>query len=105
MSTQTATMKQGTRIKISKAFLPTLMVLGILYTIRSHVTDCPPQTILGAWTVLPPVAFIIDYMLFDRKRESKEEFEHFKYVQGLARNLWLGMVMLLAALYLGNWSG
>ncbi len=105
MSTQIAAAKPGTRAKISKAFLPTLMVLGILYTVRSHITDCPHQTILGAWTVLPPVAFVIDYILFDRENKTREEFEDFKYVQGLARNVWLGMVMLLAALYLGNWSG
>lgn len=96
--------KLSTRSKISKGFLPTLMTLGILYTLRSHITGCPHQTILGAWTVLPPVAFIADYLLFDRKKETREAFEHFKYIQGLARNLWLGMVMLLAALYLGNWN-
>ncbi len=93
-----------TRKKIREVLTPVLVVIGLLYTYHSHVTGCPRQVILGSWAVLPPVWMFIEYLLFDSKTESLEDFEHFKYRQSLLRNLWVGMVVLLSALYLGQWD-
>jgi len=83
---------------------PVLFVLGALYTYRSHLTGCPRSTILGAWAVTPPLWLWVEYYLFSRRSPSREERKEFQYRQGLFRNVWLGMLILLAVLYLGPWN-
>ena len=98
--------EKWSRAKIRKILGPVLAVAGLLYTYRSHVNACPREVILAAWAVLPPLWFILEYwLLFDRNRESSVEFTAFRHSQTLARNLWLGLLAFLAALYLGNWGG
>ncbi len=96
--------KKWTKAKIRKILGPTLIVAGMLYTVRSHFNACPHEVILAGWAIAPPIWLFIEYQLFDREKESPQEFEHFKYGQQLVRNVWIGMVIFLAALYLGKWD-
>lgn len=97
--------KKWTPAKIRKVLGPALIVLGMLYTYRSHSTGCPRATILAGWAIVPPIWLAIEYLLlFDRRNESLEDFQHFRHVQQLTRNIWIGMVILLGALYLGKWD-
>jgi hypothetical protein len=92
--------------KIRKVLGPTLVVLGLFYTYRSHLNACPRELIFAGWAVLPPVWLILEYwLLFDRVEESLADFEAFKHGQTLARNLWGGFLIFLAAFYLGEWGG
>ena len=95
-----------TKTKIRKILGPTLAVLGLFYTYRSHLNACPRELIFAGWAVLPPVWLILEYwLLFDRVEESLADFEAFKHGQTLARNLWGGFLIFLAAFYLGEWGG
>ena len=95
-----------TKAKIRKFLGPTLVVLGLFYTYRSHLNACPRELIFAGWAVLPPVWLILEYwLLFDRAEESLTDFEVFKHGQTLARNLWGGFLIFLAAFYLGEWGG
>ena len=95
-----------TKPKIRKILGPTLAILGLLYTYRSHLDACPREVIFAAWAILPPIWFILEYwLLFDKAKESLADFEAFKYSQGLARNLWGGFLTFLAIFYLAGWGG
>ena len=94
-----------TKVKIRKILGPVLAILGLLYTYRSHLNACPREIIFAGWAVLPPIWLIVEYwLLFDRTEESLADFEAFKHGQALARNLWIGFLIFLAAFYLGSWG-
>ena len=98
--------RKWTKTKIRKVLGPILSVLGLVYTYRSHLNACPPEVIFASWAVLPPIWLILEYwLLFDRTEESLADFEAFKHSQALARNLWGGFLIFLAAFYLGEWRG
>ena len=95
-----------TKSKIRKVLGPLLAVLGLLYTYRSHLNECPPGVIFIAWALLPPIWLILEYwLLFDKAKESSVDFEAFKHGQTLARNLWGGFLIFLAVFYLKEWGG
>ena len=96
-----ATEKWG-KAKIRRILGPTLAIVGLLYTYRSHLNACPREIIFAAWALLPPVWLIFEHwLLFDRNEESSKDFETFKHNQSLARNLWGGFLIFLAAFYSG----
>ncbi len=81
---------------------PVLAIVGLFYTYRSHLDGCPREIIFLGWALLPPIWLIIEYwLLFDRNEESSKDFETFKHGQSLARNLWVGFLIFLAAYYSG----
>lgn len=93
------------KVKIRKILGPTLALLGLLYTYHSHLDGCPREVIFAGWAILPPIWLILEYwLLFDRTQESLADFESFKHSQTLARNLWGGFLIFLAAFYLGGWD-
>ena len=95
-----------TKAKIRKILGPVLAILGLLYTYHSHVDGCPREVIFAGWAVGPPIWLIFEYwLLFDKTEESLADFEAFKHSQTLARNLWGGFLIFLAAFYLGGWAG
>jgi len=94
------------KAKIRKVLGPTLAVLGLIYTYRSHINACPRELIFAAWAVLPPIWLILEYwLLFDKAEESLADFDAFRYSQTLARNLWGGFLIFLTVFYLGGWDG
>ena len=99
-------MNKMAKAKIRKILGPTLAILGLLYTYYSHMDGCPREVIFAGWAILPPIWLIFEYwLLFDRTEESLADFEAFKHSQALARNLWGGFLIFLAAFYLGGWTG
>jgi len=58
--------------------------------------------LVGAWALIPPLWFIVEWHFFDVK---KGEFEHFKYSQELARNVWVAFVIVLAKITGITWPG
>ena len=85
------------KAKIRRVLGPTLAIAGLLYTYRSHLNACPRNKQLD-----PPVWLIFEHwLLFDRNEESSKDFETFKHNQSLARNLWVGFLIFLAAFYSG----
>ena len=95
-----------TKVKIRKILGPTLAIVGLLYTYRSHLNACPREVIFAAWALLPPLWLILEHwLLFDRDEESLADFETFKHNQNLARNLWGGFLILLAVFYTGHLEG
>jgi hypothetical protein len=100
-SVNKATGKWG-KAKIRRVLGPTLAIVGLFYTYRSHLNACPREIIFAAWALLPPVWLIFEHwFLFDRNEESSKDFETFKHNQSLARNLWGGFLIFLAAFYSG----
>ena len=94
-----------TKIKVRKILGPTLAVLGLLYTYRSHLDACPPEVIFFAWSILPPMWLIFEYWFFyDKTETTLDNFDAFKHSQALARNLWLGFLIFLAVFYLLEWN-
>ena len=88
--------------KIRRLLGPTLAIVGLFYTYHSHLDGCPREVIFAAWAMLPPVWLILEHwLLFDRNEESLKDFETFKHSQSLARNLWGGFLIFLAAFYSG----
>ena len=100
-----ATGKWG-KAKIRRVLGPALAMVGLFYTYHSHLDGCPREIIFLAWALLPPIWLIFEYwLLFDRNEESSKDFETFKHSQSLARNLWGGFLIFLAAYYSGIFGG
>jgi hypothetical protein len=54
--------------------------------------------ILACWTLLPPVYFWFDWVFLCRDQQQTER-EVSKHTHDLSRNIWLGLVAVLAALW------
>ena len=90
--------KKWSKGKIRRVLGLVLWIGGMLYTVRSHFNGCPPAVILGGWLLAPPIWMIVEYHFLFNGQE--EDWDRFKHMQSLERNLWLGMAAFLAALYL-----
>jgi hypothetical protein len=102
MTSDNKVTKKWGKAKIRKILGPALAIVGLLYTYRSHLDACPREVIFAAWALLPPIWLILErWLLFDRNEESSKDFETFKHSQSLARNLWVGFLIFLAAFYSG----
>ena len=98
--------RKFTKKKIRKILGPTLALVGLLYTYRSHLNACPREVIFIAWSLLPPIWLILEnWLLFDVNEESLSDFQVFKHNQSLARNLWGGFLIFLAVYYMGGLKG
>lgn len=59
--------------------------------------------LLVFWTIVPPLWFWIEYHWIWKSLPSVEQhLERFVHSQECSRNIWLGIVGLLAALYVGH---
>ena len=87
-----------TKAKIRSILCPTIWVIGLLYTVRSHFNACPHAVILGGWLMGPPVWLVLEFLfLFDK---TTDNWKFFKHTQMLQRNLWLGVAAFLSVKYL-----
>ena len=60
--------------------------------------------LLGFWALIPPIWFFLEWV-FLRKylvNENRKK-EDIKYTQGLARNIWIALVVVLAAILGIKW--
>ena len=106
MTNENKSTKKWGKQKIRRFLGPTLAIVGLFYTYHSHLDGCPREVIFAAWALLPPIWLILEHwLLFDRNEESLKDFETFKHSQGLARNLWGGFLIFLAAFYSGIFFG
>jgi hypothetical protein len=55
--------------------------------------------IIGIWVICPPLWFFLEWAYFSHG----QQLEEFKFSQELARNFWVALVVLLAAILKGNW--
>jgi len=102
MTSENKAAGKWTKAKIRKVLGPTLAIVSLLYTYRSHLNACPREIIFAAWALLPPIWLILEHwLLFDRNEESSKDFATFKHSQSLARNLWGGFLIFLVAYYSG----
>jgi hypothetical protein len=77
------------------------LVIAVL--IRTHLTEnsAPAYWLVGAWALLTPLWFIWEWHTF---KGDKAAFEHFKYGQELARNVWIALVVVLAVITGIKWG-
>ena len=66
--------------------------------------DWIKKIILVAWTVFPPVWFLIEWQcqLKSAKGEDASWFNRFKYSQDLASKVWLAVAAVLSAVYFAD---
>jgi hypothetical protein len=69
---------------------------------RREYMRVPKSLILGAWVLLPPLWFFLEYIYFYRWWGKPECFEAFKYSQDLGSKGWAGMVAVLGVLFFGK---
>lgn len=74
----------------------------IRFELDEPIRSFAAYILVGAWAILPPIWFIYDWSNFDT---TKGNLEHFKYSQELARNVWVALVVVLAAITGINWGG
>jgi hypothetical protein len=54
--------------------------------------------IVGGWAIIPPVWLFYDWVFF-RDKVSRLEWDAIKHTHDLVRNLWLGLLGVLTALF------
>ena len=78
------------------------ILLGI-FVPAGEVKDTIGQIILSFWVVAPPIFFWFDWIICENV-DSKTA-ERAKHNHDLARNIWLGFIVLLAVLFNLEWPG
>ena len=78
------------------------ILIGIIIT-TSETKDTIGQIILSIWVIAPPIFFWIDWIMCENV-DSKTA-ERAKHNHDLARNIWLGFIVLLAVLFDLEWPG
>ena len=62
-----------------------------------NLSEAVKFCIVGAWVFLPPIWFRAEWCWVSTAIDTKER-ERVKHMHDLARNLWLGLVVILVAL-------
>lgn len=52
--------------------------------------------LLGAWTILPPVWFVVEYFFIYLPYGTKSSFDYFQYGQDIASKLWAAILGLIS---------
>jgi hypothetical protein len=82
---------------------------GLIYTARKLKTCGKPKEhqwaarFLVIWTMFPPLWFWVEYHLFVKENpvfQDEKTLDRFIHSQECSRNIWLGLVGLLIAMYL-----
>jgi len=85
-----------------------LISLGIAVTIRCIWPDVDKAPagwqnfgaiMIAAWVLIPPVWFWTEWVFFSKG----QDVERLKHTHDLARNIWVALVVVLAALLKINW--
>jgi hypothetical protein len=67
-------------------------------------TELPGYVLVGAWALGPPIYFLWEFSSrFPEGAGESAEAERVKYLQELARNVWLALVLVLAAILGIKW--
>lgn len=78
-------------------FIGLLSVVITLWRITAkNVTQTEKYILLGAWGILPPVWFLIEYFYLYLPYGLKGSFEYFDYGQSVASKVWAAVFGLIS---------
>jgi hypothetical protein len=60
--------------------------------------------LFSAWALSFPAIFFIEYAWFRPDDTQKAALEHMRHLQGLGRDFWLAVTVVLAGALLGKWG-
>jgi hypothetical protein len=76
------------------------LILGIVHRL------CPGALhhyfgpiVVACWVLLPPVWLWFDWVIYSNKVTDSGERDRIKHLHDLTRNIWLGLIVVLAALF------
>jgi hypothetical protein len=81
------------------------LAIGLLLRCESH--ECRAAIgyfVVALWALMPPIRFWFEWVFLCRDLSDKE-LEHVKHLHELSRNIWVALVIVLAALYDIKWPG
>jgi hypothetical protein len=95
-------MRRCIRLTVSAiGVIGTLVWIGKNWPLPGGLLPTDPQAksslviLFALWTVLPPLWFLLEWAVLFKPTDN---FEHFKYGQELARNLWIAIAALIGLL-------
>lgn len=97
--------KVGTRILVFGIIMFVLLVASI-YVIAISIKQYPNGTFVLAslWVIGIPAYFLFEHVYLFRKYGDPEQYDQFTRLQDLAAKIWAGAILVLAALFKGEWS-
>lgn len=84
---------------ISAVFASISIALGCLSNWHTFLQGWIGPTIVGLWTVLPPLYLWVDWVVYADDTKENPGHDFVKHNHDLARNIWLGLVVLLSGLF------
>lgn len=79
--------------------------VALAFVIRIYY-PCLKETVgyglLGLWALIPPIWFFLEWVLLC-KDVGKNESDRIKHLHDLARNIWLALIVVLAAIMGVEW--
>lgn len=86
----------------------TVLALGsvaLAFAIRlryPHLKETIGYGLLAVWALIPPIWFLLEWVLLC-KGVGKDESDRIKHLHDLARNIWLALIVVLAAIMEVEW--
>jgi cytochrome b561 len=81
-----------------------LIVAGVLRFVCPELAKAVGYPVVAAWVLLPPVWFFFEWVVLCRDLKNKAERDRIKHLHELARNIWLGLVVVLALTFGIDWK-
>lgn len=75
------------------------IVLGFLSNWFTPLRFWIGPLIVGLWIVFPPLYLWIDWAVYAEETKTHPGHDYVKHNHDLARNIWVGLVVLLSGLY------
>jgi hypothetical protein len=72
------------------------VVITLWRITRKDITQAEKYMLLGAWGVLPPVWFLVEYFFIFLPHGVKGSFNFFQYGQSVAAKLWAAVFALIS---------
>jgi len=88
---------------LAAAFCVVSLVLGILFQIQLITQSWVGGVTLAIWALGPPIFFWCDWVFFLPADAADREVA--KHTHDLSRNIWLGLIGILAVLFNVKFSG
>ena len=75
-----------------------LLIASFILGMTESMTELQRRITLAFWTIAPAVYLFLEYRVF-WDRLAPDHLEALRHFQDLTRNVWLGCVAVLAAIY------
>jgi hypothetical protein len=103
----------GLRVGIPSAVLSVMMGLAAQHHWLSLDSPWIGTTVIGIWVLVPPIYLWFDWYLFFEHADDASmtnavkaaRRDIAKHSHDLARNIWLGLILILFALFTGKFPG